>query len=206
MPGYFIVDHEVAECWRGANKITCTAPNLVNSLATVTDQIYKQWRKMVVIYTGRWFVDKYGKAEHVTYFDNINRPESMGGAGMQRPVWYAGYPNQTLFTQQFASLRDAVDQLSTPSSAYVNNVLQCGSYSLATLWQVTDRAKISGDTTGCDMSITWGTWAEYCAAVGITDTTTPPPPVEPPDNGDLAALAARVKAIEDKLAAMKAAM
>lgn len=218
MPGYFVIDHEVATSWRGATEITCTPTNLVGHLQSVTDQIYKQWRKMVMIYTGRWFIDKYARNEHIAYLDNINKPESIGGAGKQRPMWYAGYSNQGTYTsKQYTNLRQALADLPTPSSSYVGTVLQCGSYSLADLWQFTNTLKLTGDAIGVDASVTWGTWAEYCATVGIRAATPPDePPVEPPADGELAARVtalesaraeqdARIAAMEAELSALKSA-
>ena len=115
MPGYFILDHEINYCYRGANKIICTVPNMVNSLNSVTDQIWKQFRRMVGIYTGRWFIDQNGPVEHAAYLDNINKPESLGGAGKQRPMWYAAYNNPTV---EFTDLKQAVEALPTPTSTY----------------------------------------------------------------------------------------
>jgi hypothetical protein len=194
MPGYFILDHEVNYCYRGATKITATVPNQVKSLGVVTDAMYKKWGKMVAVYSGRWYLDQNGLAEHAVYFDNINQRER------QRPTWYAWYLN--LFEQEFPDLKQAVEALPTPTGAQIGKYLQCGSYSLANLWQFTDRLKITGDTYGVDASVTMGTLAEYWAAVGVKASPKPPvePPIEPPVTPDLTAILARLAALEARLA------
>jgi len=205
MPGYFILDHEINYTWRGNTKIIVTPDNLVNSLASVTDKIYKKWRKMCGIYTGRWFIDQNGATQHITYLDNINKPESAGGAGKQRPMWYAYYLNQYFDTEIYTNLRDVITAVPTPSGDSFGKYLQCGSYSGADLWQVTSLMKFSGDSssTGVDTNITWGTLEEYWEAVGVNAQTEPPtePPVEPPpDAAQLDRIEAALARIEAKLA------
>ena len=193
MPAYFVLDHEIATTWRGGQKITCTPYNLVRSLNAVTDAMWKKWHKMVMIYTGRWFIDQNGFVEHMTYLDNINKSEK------QRPVWYAGYP--AALTKQYDNLKTAVEEITSPSSTYIGKVLQCGSYRLADLWQFTDRLQITGDNDGVDASITWGTLKEYWAAVGVTASAPQPPEPQPGTDDDLKA---RIKALEDQVAAIVA--
>jgi hypothetical protein len=193
LPGYFILDHEINYCYRGGTKITATVPNQVRSLDVVTDAMYKKWGKMVAIYSGRWYLDQNGLAEHAVYFDNINKLER------QRPMWYAWYLN--LFEQEFPDLKKAVEALPTPTGAQMGKYLQCGSYSLADLWQFTDRLKIAGDSYGVDASVTLGTLEQYWAAVGVKATTPKPPvepPIEPPVMPDLTAVLARLAALEDR--------
>jgi hypothetical protein len=191
LPGYFILDHEVNYCYRGATKIIATVPNQVKSLGVVTDAMYKKWGKMVEIYSGRWYLDQNGLAEHAVYFDNINKLER------QRPMWYAWYLN--LFEQEFPDLKQAVEALPTPTGAQMGKYLQCGSYSLANLWQFTDRLKLKGDIYGVDASATLGTLAEYWAAVGVKATVTPPKPPDEPVPPDLTAVLARLAALEARL-------
>lgn len=192
MPGYFILDHEINYCWRGATKITITPYNLVRSLSAVTDAIWKKWRRIPMIYTARWFIDQNGPLEHTTYLDNINRVEK------QRPMWYAVY--RTL-TKEYPNLKTAVEELVPPSADFIGKYLQCGSYSLADLWQFTSALKLPGDATGVDASVTLGTLAEYWAAVNVT--AAPPPPDDPPippttgvTRAEFDALAAKVQALE----------
>lgn len=218
MPQAFCYDHEVGKCWRGSAEITVTNTNVVRSLAENTQNTWTKFRRMVGIYTARWFLNTYGPVEHQTYFDNINKPESAGGPGKQRPMWYAWYPST--FTKTYGNAQDALTDLLVPSGEQTGKFLQMGSYSLADLWQFTDRLKLSGvmldgsaDTTGVDASVSLGSLSEVCAAFGL-GITTPPPPVDPPDpptgdyatRAELAALAANVAEIETKLAAAKAAL
>jgi len=179
MPQAFVYDHEVAECWRGNTKITCTAPNLVNSLAFNTDNTWKIYRRVVGIYTARWFINQYGLTNHVAYLDNVNKSEASGGPGTQRPMWYAWY-SQT-WSKQYTDLDASLDELVEPTTTQTNNLLQCGSYSLYDLWQYTYTLKLAGDAIGVDASVTRGSKADFIAMFGLKPTgTTPPPPVEPP--------------------------
>lgn len=175
MPAYFVLDHEINYCYRGATKITITPHNLVNSLASVTDKIYKKWRKMVMIYTGRWFIDQNGPVEHATYLDNINRPET----GKQRPMWYAWYLTQ-YNDKRYTDARQAITDLPIPTSGNVAKYLQCGSYSEWDLWQFTDRLKVGDDTVGVDASVTRLPADDYWRMVGaqVGPVEPPPPPAE----------------------------
>lgn len=180
----FCYDHEVAECWRGATKITCTNVNLVKSLAENTLNTWKKFHRMVGVYSARWFINSFGLAEHITYFDNINKPESEGGAGKQRPAWWAWYP-QTL-SKVYANLQDSLADLLQPTADQTGKFLQCGSYSLADLWQFTSCLKLAGamldgkdDTIGVDASVSLGTLTEACAAFGLGAAMPPEPPVPP---------------------------
>lgn len=211
MPKAFAYDHEVATCWRGATEITCTPINLVRSLQENTANTYRKFRRMVGIYTARWFINKYALSEHITYLDNINKPESMGGAGKQRPMWYAWYA-QT-FSKTYTNLQDSLSDLLVPTTDQTNKLLQCGSYSLADLWQFTATLKLAGgmngggnDTVGVDASVSLGTLSEVCAAFGLGTGVTPPPDPDPdPEPEPDPELEARVKALEDWRAAIKAA-
>lgn len=182
MPAGFICDHEVAECWRGSVKITCTPSNLVGSLAAVTDKIYKKWRKVSAVYTARWFMDRYAKVEHETYFDNINKPESIGGAGMQRPVWYAWVPQSSLGNTVWESAVDCANALLIPNSDQLSRFLQCGSYSLYELWQFLFSFRtpemVAAGQSGIDISVSRGTLAEFDAMFGLT--AGPAPDTQPP--------------------------
>jgi hypothetical protein len=183
MPAAFAYDHEVATCWRGATEITCTPYNLVKSLEVNTANTYRKFRRMVGIYTARWFVDKYARTEHIVYLDNVNKPESLGGAGMQRPMWYAWYP-QT-FSKQYTDLRQSLEDLISPTPTQINNFLQCGSHSLATLWQYTSTLKLTGDDIGVDANVTWGTLSDFLYAWGLPAEPEPPDdPGDPEDPGD----------------------
>lgn len=186
MPKAFCYDHEVAKCWRGQTEITCTNYNLVKNLEVNTANTYKKFRRMVIIYTARWFTNTYGPTEHATYLDNVNKPESMGGAGKQRPLWWAWYP-QT-YTKTYTNLQDGLSDLLQPTPEQTNKFLQLGSYSLADLWQFTDRLKLAGgmldgkdDTAGVDASVSLAPLSEVLEALGLGGTTEPEePPVEPP--------------------------
>jgi hypothetical protein len=171
-PGYYILDHEIATCWRGASKITATPYNVVASLNAVTDKIAKQTRRPVMIYTARWFTNSNGPAEHVTFLDNINRPE----VGKQRLLWYAWYLTQ-YDTKTYASARQAISDLPTPTGDQVGKLLQCGSYSLWDLWQFTAKLKITGDAQGVDASVTRLSADAFWAQVGAS---TGPEPEQPP--------------------------
>jgi len=172
MPGYFILDHEIATCWRGSTKITATPFNLVSSMEAVMSKMWKKYRKPVMLYTGRWFIDTNGQADHIIKLDNINGPAT----GKQWGMWYAAYLQTQLFDlEQYGNLRDALKALPTPTGDTVGKLLQCGSYSLYDLWQFTDRLKITGDSVGVDANVTRGTIDEYWKLVGAKVG-----PVEPP--------------------------
>ena len=183
MPGYLILDHEINYCWRGSIKIIVTPYNLVQSLASVTAQMWSIFKKVPMVYTARWFVDANGPAEHMTYFDNINGPAT----GKQRAMWWAWYPVGLTKTYQGAD--EILSEITAPTSTQIAKYLQCGSYSLADGVQFTDRLKMvdtrldgSADTLGCDASYTFGTWAQYCEMVNIPATVTPAdttPPTAP---------------------------
>lgn len=175
----FVYDHEVNTCWRGSTKITATAPNLVKSLNINTDNTWKKFKRMVGIYTARWFINATSLTEHTTYLDNINRPD----VGKQRPMWYAWYA-QT-YAEQYTNLRDSLTKLIDPTVAQINSLLQCGSYSLADLWQYTYTLKLTGDDIGVDANVSLGTKAQFFDAFGLkTEVTPPPPPPPPPPSGD----------------------
>lgn len=175
MPPSLVCDHEVAQTWRNNVKITQTAPNIVSSLDATTDKVYKQWRKPVSIYTARWFTNTYGPVEHTTYFDNINRPESAGGAGKQRGLWLAWVP-QT-FGKEYADLETTLDELIIPNGKQTSDLLNIGSHSQADLWQYTFTLKLPGDSVGVDASVSLGTKEAFFAQFGFSAGSTPP--VEP---------------------------
>jgi hypothetical protein len=174
------------------------SPNLVNSLRINTQNTWEKFRRMVGIYTARWFVNASGLNEHITYLDNINRPE----VGKQRPMWYAWYA-QT-YAEQYTNLRDSLTKLIDPTVTQTNSLLQCGSFSLADFWQFTYTLKLTGDDIGVDASVSLASKAEVFAAFGLkTGTTPPPPPPPPPDptavtRAEFDALTARVATLESK--------
>ena len=196
MPQAFVYDHEINKCWTSIGKeILCTNVNLVKSLNINTDNTWKKFRRTVGIYTARWFINSTSLAEHSAWLDNVNRPE----VGKQRPMWYAWYA-QT-YSKQYQNLEDSLTELLAPSTTQTASLLQCGSYSLADLWQFTYTLKLTGDDIGVDANVTLGSFADYCYAFGLT---TAQPPVDPPDppTPDLTALTARVEATEAGLAAL----
>jgi hypothetical protein len=208
MPGMFFYDHEVATCWRGATKITCTPYNLVKSLTENTLNTYRKFKRMVGIYSARWFINSNGPQEHTTYFDNINRPET----GTQRPLWWAWYP-QT-FSSEYGNLEDSLSDLLVPTSEQVAKFLQCGSYSLGALWQFTAGLKLAGDATGVDASVSLVSKAELWSMLGLpadgappaeTPSASPSPsPSQPAEEepGDLAEVLARLSALAAQHAAI----
>lgn len=184
MPPALIADHEVAEAWRSYGaKFAQTNINIVKSLDATTDKVYKQFRKPVTIYTARWFVDKFGKSEHTTYFDNVNKPESLGGPGKQRGLWLAWYP-QT-FSKEYPNLETTLDELLIPTGAQATSLLNIGSYSTADLWQYTSSLKLPGDATGVDASVSLLDKEAFFAQMGWTASTQPEPEPEPePETGE----------------------
>lgn len=193
MPAAFAIDHEVAECWQGGAKITCTAYNLVKSLEAALSKTYAKFRRSVSVYTARWFINGIGFTEHTTFFDNANKPESAGGPGKQYPLWMAWYPQ--VFSKSYSNLETSLQELLTPTGDQSGKYLAIGSNSKADLWQFTDRLKLTGDDTGVDASVTLGTIDEFMKAFGLSGSTTTPEP-EPEPEPDTA-LEARVQALED---------
>lgn len=193
MPQAFVYDHEVYEVWRGGTKIKQTAPNVIKSLATNTDNTWKKYHRMVGIYTARWFINTVSVTEHVTYLDNINRPVGLGGEGTQRPMWYAWYP-QT-FSKHYTGLRQALEELLDPTPSQINAYLQCGSHSLAKLWQFTSTLKLSGDDIGVDANVSLCPKQEFLDAFGLAGAPQPPEP-EPDD------LTERVAVLEGQISSL----
>jgi hypothetical protein len=200
MPGYLILDHEINYTWRGSNKIIATPYNIVSSMAAVMDKMYKTFRRPVMLYTARWFIDSNGPAEHVTRLDNEN------GQSKRWAMWYAWYLNQYT-NKTYTNARQAITDLPNPTGDQVAKLLQCGSYSLWDLWQFTSCLKIGADTTGVDANVTRlpadDYWRSVGAKVGGTPPPDEPPPPPPPPPGDIAklyeqfdALAARVAELE----------
>jgi hypothetical protein len=193
-PGYYILDHEINYYWRNNQKILVTPTNLVGSMAAVMDKMWKKFRRPVMLYTARWFIDQNGPAEHITRLDNVNGPAT----GKQWQMWYAWY--LTLFdTKTYTDARQAITDLPIPSGDNVGRLLQCGSYSQWDLWQFTAKLKIGADKVGVDASVTVGTADAYWRAVGAKVGTTPEPPTPPqpePEQPDLTELIERVAALE----------
>lgn len=205
MPAGFICDHEVAEFWRGGTKITITNFNLVESLKAVTAKVYAKWRKCSAIYSARWFMDRFGPNEHTTYLNNVNRPPSAGGEGMQRPMWYAWVPQPALGNTVWSSAKDCVDQLLVPTGDQVGRFLNMGDWSLYGLWQYLFSFRtpemVAANQPGIDLSISRGTLAEFDALFGLTSVEPEPDPEDPPVVD--AELAARVAELETDVAELK---
>lgn len=210
MPQAFCYDHEVATAWRSTGaEIKATNYNLVKSLEVNTDNTYKKFKRAVGIYTARWFTNANAPSEHTIYFDNVNKPESAGGPGKQRPMWWAWYPPTENTT--YTNLQNALEKLLVPTPDQIMKLLQQGSYSLADLWQFTSALKLAGgmldgsnDTAGVDGSVSLNSLTECLAAWGLKPIGTAPnePPVEPlPTDWEeqAAALAGRLDLIEAAL-------
>lgn len=200
MPAALNVDHEVATCWMNGKETTITAYNLVKSLEAALTGLYKKFRKPVSVYTARWFMDKYGKTEHETFFDNINKPESLGGPGKQYPLWAAWYPQSF---KPLARMEDALQSLLVPTGDQRGKFLAIGSYTVADLWQFTS------NLNGVDANVTMGSLDDYWKAFGLNAATIPTPEPDPdPDpvpSEELEALKARIATLEQFMAYVKAA-
>lgn len=200
-PGYYIVDHEIAACWRGSTKITATPYNLTSSLAALMDKLWKTKRRAVMVYTARWFLNGNGPLEHTTLLDNINSP----AAGKQWCMWYAAYLQQSLYAQKcYANARDALADLQSPTGEAVGKYLQCGSYSLWDLWQFTNTLKLGDDAQGVDASVTRGTIDEYWALVGAKAAPPPEPDPQPEPDAEEDLLLGALAEIDEKLGAILA--
>ena len=203
MPAAIVFDHEVAKCWRNGAEITCTPPNLVDSLKANTAQAWNVFRKPIGIYTARWFINSYGYAQHEAYFDQVNRPE----AGKQRPMWYAWVPQSSLGSTVWEQAEDCTNKLLIPTGDQTGKYLQCGSYSVYDLWQFLFSFRtpemVGANQPGIDISISRGTVAEFEAAFGLTAGSAPDPEPDPEPDPDTT-LAAKVALLERDLAALKA--
>jgi hypothetical protein len=192
MPAALALDHEVAQCWQGGQKITASAHNLVGSLSKVTDLMTRRFKKKVAIYTARWFVNTYYRVEHEVFLDNINRPE----IGKNRLAWMAWYPQ--VFPEN-ADFQKVIEQLLVPSGTQLANLLQIGSHTSADLWQFSDRVKLPGDPTGVDCNVTMGSLDQFRAAFGLGAASVPEPEPDPSHNH-----AADIVKLEEVIASLKA--
>lgn len=184
MPGGFLLDHEISKCWNAGVQVTCTPYNLVNSLSATLLAIYKWAHKVCGVYTARWFIDSNGPVEHTTYFDNINKPVSLGGPGEQIPTIFAWYPqNATFGSKTYTNLDESLNDLLVPTGDQVGRFLSVGSYTQYKAWQYTDRLKLA-EETAVDANVTAGTKEAFMRAFGLLDSPTPPP-VEPPPSTSL---------------------
>lgn len=193
MPGAFVYDHEVGTMWRGGTEIKISNYNVVKSLEVNTDNTYKKFKRMVGIYTARWFTNLYGPVEHTVYFDNVNKAVEAGGPGMQRPMWWAWYAQD--MSKQYTNLQDALSDLLVPTPQQEAKLLNMGSYSKGPLWQFTDRLKLTGDTTGVDASVSLGSLEECLAAFGLKVDAPKPDPEVPPTTPPTDTAAADAKQI-----------
>jgi hypothetical protein len=200
MPGAFILDQEVDKCWKNGKDTFCTHINLTRSLSNNMDKIYKKFRRMVGLYTGRWFVDAHTRLNYETLFNNLNGDGSY--AGKQRWLWLAWLP--VPFKENFAALEEALSKLPNPTSDQLNRFLRIGN-SEADLWQFTFTLKLPGDPIGVDASVSLKPWSELAAYLGLTGAVTPPPadpPTEPPAPPTDPDLTARVGALSQELTAL----
>lgn len=197
MPRAFCYDHEISKCWTSTGiEINCTAPNLVTSLAENTLNTYKKFKRTVSVYTAKWFANLTAGFwnEHNTYFYNINRPESLGGVGTQRPLWLAWY-GQTM-SKEYTSMDQVAADLFVPSPEQVGNLLYIGWQ--ANAWQFSSTVKLQGDSIGVDMNISLDPFKLFYYNFGLVEpgTVTPPPPdpEEPPADSDISRRVATLEA------------
>lgn len=197
MPRAFCYDHEIHECYSSTGAtITVTAHNLKNSLAVNTNNTYKKFKNRTVsIYSAKWFMNLRADywLEHDTYFHNINKPESEGGAGTQRPLMMAWYGQN--MSKQYQHMDAVATDLLRPSPEQVGKYLYCG-YE-ANSWQFTDRLKVGTDTVGVDGNRSLDDIKTFYYNFGLIEPgSTPPPPPDddPPPTGDVEARLAKVEA------------
>lgn len=201
MPRAFCYDHEVALCYRSTGAENWVTPvNLVTSLQENTQNTWKKYRRTVSIYTAVWFAkSRTGFWEqHDTYFYNVNKPESAGGPGTQRPLWLAWY-GQTM-SKTYNNMGEVSADLFTPTPEQVGKFLYIGYQGNA--WQFTSALKLAGDTVGVDMSISLDNAKTFYYNFGLVEpgSTPPPPPPPPPPAGDVEA---RLAAVETKTAKLE---
>ncbi len=159
------------------------------------------------VYSRKSWIDRMPAVQ--TWLDN--HPEIM--------IWTANY--RTQFPGMAGSTLAQVRQSRQPSVLADHAPIWYGgtARNMKRFWQYHGTAggcqpitclevKGNGVSSGLDLNISEYTRAEMFTAFGVVDRLGQiDPPIEPPaTNPDLAALAARVKAIEDKLAAAKAAL
>ncbi len=116
MPAAFCYDHEIHECYTSTGaKITATAHNLKTSLAENTLNTWKKFKRVVSVYSAKWFMNLRADywLEHDTYFHNINLPEAEGGAGVQRPLMMAWYAQN--MSKQYSNVSGVQADLLKPS-------------------------------------------------------------------------------------------
>lgn len=185
MPKSWCYDHEVFKAFRSTGaEFYVSDTNMADYLAINTDNTYKKFRRTVAVYSSVLGVMKQRGfwAKHETYFSNINKPVTEGGAGAQRPLMCAWYPQNALFAEKVYSGVGGLGQdLLIPNGAQVSAYLWAGHQ--AQSWQVSDRVRFDGAPQGVDMNISLEDAATFYYNFGLTPpgSTTPPqdPPAEP---------------------------
>ncbi len=208
MPRAFMIDHEINTCWTSVGReIKITVPNLITSLAENSLNLWKKYKRTVSAYSADWFMSQNGWDEHYTYFTNMNKPESQGGEGTQRPLIMAWYGQN--MTKQYSSMQQVGTDLFVPTPKQVSELLYCGYQ--ANAWQFSPTVRIntgnldgSDDTIGVDMNISLDPAKMFFYNFGLIEpgATEPPPP--PPPDEEPTELALRVRELELKQAGLEA--
>jgi len=204
MPAAFCYDHEIHECYTSTGaKITATAHNLKTSLAENTLNTWKKFKRVVSVYSAKWFMNLRADywLEHDTYFHNINLPEAEGGAGVQRPLMMAWYAQN--MSKQYSNVSGVQADLLKPSPEQVGKYLYCGHQ--ANSWQFTDRLKVGTDTVGVDGNRSLDDADTFYYHFGLVKPgTTPDPGPDPNPNPQPGTVEQRLTNVEARQAKLEA--
>jgi hypothetical protein len=179
LPAALMYDHEIDKCWRATGaEVYCTAPNLVTSLAENTLNTWNKYHRMVSAYTANWFLKQKDYWNlHVTHFTNINKPETEGGPGTQRPLHLAWYGKE--LAGPYATVEEMEAGMLKLTPDYLSKYLWCGYR--ADLWQFTSAGRIGADKIGVDMNMSLAAHAStFFKTYGLKEPGAVVPPVEPP--------------------------
>lgn len=188
-----VVDDEIAQWSESGRVVTCTPTNLVRSVSILMEDIYTTFRKpSPTHYSARWFIDRYGKVNYQTWFDN---------QGDRLTHWYAYY--LSAFQNDNTQLQDAAAiraKLTLPTSTTEDAYLNLGTHGMWKFWQFTGHLmtpyvkRADGVVTAADGNLWNGSEQSMRDWYGLDQ---PPPDDETPPDGDkLAALEERVGVVE----------
>lgn len=203
IPDWIALDYEVNYFYRGSNKITIPNANLVKGMSYLLNAVWEEWRKTVVVYSRVTFLEETGTMPDgtngfKTVFDNNNKADT------RFPLWLAYYPSSVYIAKELSPDPSIVKPLLPAKKNTNRRYMEFGLTNPAHIgWQFT--SKMTWEGTELDWSLfpmTKNQWNEW---IGFTPSTPTPNP-DPEPSPDLAALTARVAAMEAKLSAVKSAL
>jgi hypothetical protein len=197
MPGAFMYDHEIDKCYRSTGaEVYVTEHNLVTSLAENTLNTWNKFKRGVSVYTAAWFMrQKNYWLRHETWFTNVNKPETEGGPGTQRPLHMAWYPKQ--LAGPYHDMDALASDMLKPTPEQISKFLYCGYR--ADLWQFTNAARLGTDTVGVDMNVSLAAHADtFWNTYRLRKPGGQPPPPPPPNDYE-----ARITELEREVKTLK---